>query len=340
MSSNARVAIDLVSRRAHHRSALLLAVIVLATMAVATLADATGGIAAPGGALVPPGPSAVVVPSAGCTGPQAQSGDKMFTLEVGDIQRQALVHLPPAARGGPAPMLLAFHGSGGSGPFMARYSGLAALADSAGFIAVFPSAAGTRHNWTLRAAAGAPRADDDVAFVRALIGWIEQRRCVDLHRVSAAGVSNGGGFTARLACEMNDVLAGVVVVAGGFFSQLGATCDTDRPISVLEIHGDADQIVPYLGRAGGAGAVRPWVDDWVRRDRCRTTPTESVFAPRVTRLRWFGCGDGSVVEHLRIASGRHQWPGAVPPDPGPPATFSAAQETWRFLAARHLADAR
>jgi poly(3-hydroxybutyrate) depolymerase len=28
----------------------------------------------------------------------------------------------------------------------------------------------------------------------------------------------------------------------------------------------------------------------------------------------------------------HQWPGATPPDPGPPSTFSAAQQAWAFLA--------
>jgi poly(3-hydroxybutyrate) depolymerase len=62
-----------------------------------------------------------------------------------------------------------------------------------------------------------------------------------------------------------------------------------------------------------------------------------VFAPRVTRLDWDGCRDGVAVAHLRIAGGTHQWPGATPPDPGPPSTIAAADVAWSFLRDRRLA---
>ena len=40
---------------------------------------------------------------------------------------------------------------------------------------------------------------------------------------------------------------------------------------------------------------------------------------------------GVRVEHIRISGGRHQWPGATPPDPGPPSTFCGACTIWRFF---------
>jgi poly(3-hydroxybutyrate) depolymerase len=60
-------------------------------------------------------------------------------------------------------------------------------------------------------------------------------------------------------------------------------------------------------------------------------------AARVARLDWSACRSGTAVAHLAIAAGRHQWPGATPPDPGPPSTISAAVEAWRFLSAHRLA---
>ena len=235
------------------------------------------------------------------------------------------------------PLLLAFHGAGGSGPGMAPYSGLTRVADQSGFVVAYPSAAAPRHVWTLRETEDdRVPGGDDVSFTRQLIDRLESQLCIDARRVSAAGVSNGGGFVARLGCELSDRLAGIVVVAGGF-SSLSA-CTPGRALSVLEIHGTDDPVVPYGGRAG-AGAVPAWLHDWRVRDGCPAAHWQGRAAQRVRRFVWGPCRAGAVVEHLRISGGKHQWPGAQPADPGPASTFSAASEAWRFLAPRRLTPA-
>jgi polyhydroxybutyrate depolymerase len=213
---------------------------------------------------------------------------------------------------------------------MAGYSGFKALADRSGFLVAYPSAREDAEQWSL---AEDQRGDDDLAVVDALIARLVTRGCVDPARVYAVGVSNGGGFATRLGCERSDRIAAVVSVAGAYGPL--APCRPDRPVSLLEIHGTADQVVPY--RYAAPGGVLAWVRAWAQRDACRSGPRRSAVAERVVRLDWSGCSSGTGVAHLAISAGRHQWPGATPPDPGPKSTISAALEAWRFLSAHRLA---
>ncbi|MGN6188455.1 MAG: alpha/beta hydrolase family esterase [Conexibacter sp.] len=290
------------------------------------------GVAATGGAAPPAGGA---LPSAGCAdGALARAGDVDLALVSHGVRRTARVHVPPAALRAPARLLLAFHGTGGNGRFMERYSGLAAQLDrDPTGIAVFPDADGPR--WNVEERGDAP---DDVDFVADLLAAVEQRWCVDRARVSAAGVSNGGSMAALLACAMPQRFAAVAIVAGGFGTL--PPCRSRQPVAVLEIHGRADPVVPYRGAPAddGRGAVVPWLASWVARDGCaRTRPRSRAIAPRTVRYDWGACRAGTTVVHIAIAGGRHQWPGANPPDPGPAATISAAAQVWAFLAPRRIA---
>jgi len=256
-------------------------------------------------------------------------GDLYVQTTVGGIPRSAIVHVPRVARRGQRlPLVLAFHGSGGTGASMAGYSGLEALSDRAGFISVFPSAARPHRRWVLaNEDAGGPQ---DLAFVEQVLDRAETMTCVATSRVYAAGVSNGGGMAARLGCELSGRLAAIASVAGGY-SLLDA-CHPARPVSVLEIHGTADRVVPYAGRPpDGRGSVMGFLSEWTAIDGCRGAPRRSGYAPSTVMLRWSGCGDGTVVEHLRIYRGGHAWPGANPPDRAPTARFSAAKAVWSFF---------
>lgn len=274
-------------------------------------------------------------PSQACGHATGTAGDVDLAIVSHGVRRTARVHIPPAALNGPAAVLVAFHGTGGNGPFMERYSGLAAQLDRGpAAIGVFPSAVGWR--WNVEESRAHT---DDVGFVGDLLDAVEERWCVDLGRVTAAGVSNGGSMAALLACAMPGRIAGVAIVAGGFATL--PPCRSHRPVSVLEIHGRDDQIVPYWGspQDGRRGAVVPWLASWVARDGCRPVrPHSRAIAAGTVRYVWPGCRAGAEVEHIAIAGGRHQWPGAIPPDPGPPPTISAAAQAWGFLAPLRLSS--
>ena len=222
--------------------------------------------------------------------------------------------------------MIALHGVGGSGPKMAPYSGFSKVADRRRFIVAYPSSVGPYWNSTADR-----RLPNDVRFLHRVITTISSRECVDSGRVYLAGVSNGGGMAALAGCELADEVSAFASVAGGYDGQ--PPCRPKRPISVLEVHGTADQIVPYFGRTGRAtrGGLPPFVNAWVSRDRCRAKAAVSRLATRATEFRWSRCAGGVRVTHIKVLHGRHQWPGATPPDPGPPSTFCSACEIWRFF---------
>jgi polyhydroxybutyrate depolymerase len=262
-------------------------------------------------------------------------GNLYLQLVVGGVPRSAIVHIPRTARrGARLPLVLAFHGAGGTGSYMASYSTLEALSDSAGFVSVFPSAARPHRRWVLAEEdAGGPQ---DLQFVEQVLDRAEALACVDPTRVYATGVSNGGGMAARVGCEMSDRLAAIAPVAGGY-STLDA-CHPSRPVSLLEIHGTRDLVVPYAGKPpGGAGSVGGFLAQWTSLDRCSGGPTRSGYGPSSVIFRWRDCEDGTAVEHIKIYGGGHAWPGARPPDAAPTAPISAARAVWTFFRRHSLA---
>lgn len=261
--------------------------------------------------------------ASGCGNPSA-AGSQPVTLTVDAKPRTALVHTPPqAAAGRRLPLVIALHGVGGSGPRMEGYSGLSVVADRLGFIVAYPTSHGTFWNST-----ASPRLTNDVQFIRGLIAYLRQSMCIDAARIYVAGVSNGGGMAALAGCQLSAQISGFASVAGSYDRQ--PPCRPNRPESVLEIHGTADQVVPYY-RHGAHVGVPQFVAGWVRRDRCRGRAAESHPATRTTMFRWDNCAGVARVEHIRITGGRHAWPGATPPDSGPPSTICAACVVGNFF---------
>jgi polyhydroxybutyrate depolymerase len=258
---------------------------------------------------------------AACSEPRGVTRGLTVTVP-GQGFRTALVHLPARARPGPIPLIVGLHPAYGDGAFMERYTGLSGLADRAGFAIAYPDAAGPHHRWTLGSGGG----PDDVAFVRTLVDRLLAGGCLDHARVSAVGVSNGAGLAALLGCEAADRLAAIVAVAGDYGNL--PECRPDRPLSVLEIHGTADPVVPYRGPPGD---VLEWLAGWVRRDGCAPSPSRRAVAGSVTRMEWSACRSGASVTHLAIDGGVHVWPGAAMSTPGPPVNLSAGLEAWRFV---------
>jgi polyhydroxybutyrate depolymerase len=263
----------------------------------------------------------------------SRPGGSWVSLASGGLVRWALVHVPPAASSGRTlPLVLALHGVGGNGRFMEEYTGLSRMSDQKGFVVAYPAAYGSPARWNI---AGPPgTAPDDVAFARDLLGALEARLCIDPSRVYATGVSNGGGMAARLGCELSDRLRAIAPVAGGYSTL--PPCGTARALSVLEIHGTSDRVVPYAGRGPSrAGSARGFLRGWAQRDGCPSRAVRSVPARRVVRLDWAPCEGGTAVAHLKVLGGTHEWPEAIPEHGDRSPGFSASEEVWRFFAARH-----
>ena len=129
---------------------------------------------------------------------------------------------------------------------------------------------------------------------------VERIACIDPARVYVSGISNGGFMATVLACRMAGRIAAAALFAPGV-NGIG-DCAPSRPVSVLEVHGTSDPIVPY---GGPNGEVPHFVAGWARRDRCAARSSAQRRSATVTLFRWPGCRGGAQVEHLRLTRGKH-----------------------------------
>jgi polyhydroxybutyrate depolymerase len=236
-----------------------------------------------------------------------------------------VIHVGRGAKAG-APLILGLPGAGQTARDFASYTGYSRLADQKGFSVAYPTATGARPFWNINDhVAGKP---DDVAYLRRVIAAAVKYTCADAARVGVTGVSNGGGMSARLACDASDLIAAAAPVAGGYGSL--PECHPSRPVPILEVHGVVDHVVPYAGKGGSrSGAVAAFLAQWRRLDRCGAAAQRTTLERNVTQLRWASCAGGAVVQHVRIEDADHGWPGED--DLAERSEFATTPRTWAFL---------
>ena len=158
----------------------------------------------------------------------------------------------------PAAMIINFHAFGAAGPKQERISQMAPIAEEANVILVYPNALGEPASWNFR---NGISNNTDLQFVAALIETLPDRLMIDRSRVFVMGLSNGGGFAHRVACEMGEVLRGLATVAG-VYPAVGR-CDPNRPVPTIAFHGNVDSIVPFQGGWGPESAARRLLGRWL-----------------------------------------------------------------------------
>ena len=293
---------------------------------------------------------------------QLAAGRHEISLRHADRTRLAIVHVPPAARAGvPLPLVFAFHGGGGEADGFRRSIGLDALADRAGFIAVYPYGTGTLPRRLLTWNAGTSccgyahdQRVDDVGFTIALLDHIATLIDVDMRRVYAIGHSNGAMMAYRLAAERADRIAAIVPVGGAM--DLDVFAPSQR-VAVLHIHSVDDPRALYGGGLGPPfpltdrrvqhravldGLMR-WrahngcADELVVQEERRGAAGSADAAHTATRLAYRDCAPGASVEHWRLTGPGHGWPGAPRAALreeiiGPPTTIiDATAVAWSFV---------
>ncbi|MEO6865573.1 MAG: PHB depolymerase family esterase [Gemmatimonadaceae bacterium] len=251
-----------------------------------------------------------------------------------------------------APLVIVLHGHGESAENFEKYTGMSDKADREGFIAVYPQAQGDPSDW--HTAIDGPRKRDDIVFVRDIINALERSYRIDHRRIYAAGHSNGGIMTYRLASTLSDRLAAVGVTAGsiGMIDDRGDTlriAPPPHPVSVIHFHGLADPSVPYRGGPESDGpdnivSVKNTIAFWIGADHCPLAPaSRTVSTDKNVVVESYGpCAKGSEVTLYTIIDGIHRWPG----DEVPWYTFPGRDDSdvvatdvmWNFFVAHPRVD--
>jgi polyhydroxybutyrate depolymerase len=212
------------------------------------------------------------------------------------------------------PVVIDYHPLGGSGSTWKNATGWGALADSTGFIMVWPN--GYQNSWNVGRCCP-PAMDqniDDVAFTRAIIAQLKTDACIDAKRVYATGCSNGGGMSYMVACRAADVIAAVAPV--DFDCVVGPTndpscggCAPARPISETQFRATGDQAVAYNG---GPAPIPQGMDfpgaeqnfsDWASIDQCTDSVQPLSNHPACETHRT--CSAGAQTTLCTIQGGSH-----------------------------------
>lgn len=248
-----------------------------------------------------------------CHTPPHKVGDDTLSIHSGGLSRTFIVHLAPSYGNQPQALVINYHGYQNTALRTAQRTNMGVEADRAGFILVFPQGVDNPPSWNAGVGAFGPTGDaDDVQFTRDLISYFEHNYCVDAHRIYVTGYSLGGGMAYRIACALSSQIAAFATVAGAFYRIPGG-CNPSRPLSVLEIHGQADQYAPYDGNTYmGMAAVQTYLNFWLAHDKCNLSSKVIFQKADVTGLEWSHCANGTVIEHYRISDGGHVWPGSNP----------------------------
>ncbi len=271
--------------------------------------------------------------------------DVLGTIQSGGLTREYRLYRPTVYTGNtPVPLIINLHGYTSNNLEQEFYGDFRSIADTANFLIVHPN--GTLDNQGNRFwnTFGTGSAVDDVAFISDLLDTLEATYNIDPQRIYSTGMSNGGFLSYSLACELNDRIAAIASVTGSMIAPNLAACNPQRPVPVMEIHGTADNTVPYNGSVlNGFVAIPTLVDAWVGFNHCDPTPVFTSIpntntSDNCTAERYvYSNGDaGSTVEHYKILGGGHTWPGTAFIIGVTNQDFRASKEIWRFFSQYRL----
>lgn len=257
--------------------------------------------------------------SASCEGfPTPEIGESIHSFTYDDTERFYMVYVPESYdASAPSPLVLSIHGFASSATRNRDNSQWNPVADEHGFLLVYPQGIGFPARWNT----GNQRFNDiggtgadDVSFFDALLDRLESEYCLDSSRVYVSGLSNGGGMTDRLACELSERFAAAGTVSGAY-NLLPDGCPITHPMPLISFHGTADTIVPYEGASGMEMlGYQAWGQAWAERNECDLENSEMLEpVGSVMGTRYSQCaGDVEVVLYT-VEDGGHNYPGGTMP---------------------------
>ncbi len=221
----------------------------------------------------------------------------------------------------PAPLLLVLHGYASSAAAIDTYYHFGDIAEREGFLYARPEGtldAAYNRAWNYSPIHFPPW---DVDYLRAVITDVRAHHSVDPRRIYVVGLSAGGHMAHRAACDLSDLLAAAISVAGQVPLD-PRRCAPAHPVSVLQVHGDADEVIGYDGDLQkppdtSIPSAHQTVNRWADNDACSgpLTPTDQrldllpgIDGPE-TRIESFsGCPPGIAVELWTMEGGTHHPP--------------------------------
>ncbi|AWH53533.1 PHB depolymerase esterase [Stenotrophomonas sp. ESTM1D_MKCIP4_1] len=269
----------------------------------------------------------------------------------------------------PLPLLLVLHGCVTGPNLMGEASGFNDVADTEGFIVVYPRqnvTANPMRCWNFPLPVNQARGSGEPSILAGIVDEVKAGYAVDPRRVYVTGISAGGAMTATMLACYSDVFAAGAIHAGGMYKgattvsgsayallagsiyspdsngRLAWQCSGSpkpRPLPVLVFHGSADSTVNPIN---GQQAVRQFLqtndlaDDGLDNDSVKYVPTSTyqgqVPGGRSYTVDTYAYNGRVLAQHYVVQGMGHAWSGS---QTGLPFTDAQGPDatliTWLFL---------
>jgi len=243
-----------------------------------------------------------------CAAQNGHSKNYLNHITVEEDSRSYYLYIPKSIDQSKSfPLLFAFHGYGSSALNMFG-SQMNAIADNECFAVCYPQ--GIKERWNV-GGKYFENGKDDILFVRALIDEISKTYSINAEAIFAYGMSNGGFMSYNLACELSDKIRAIASVTGSMTQEQIETCNPEKIIPILQIHGTNDQTVPYLDTTKKyCVAVKQTLNFWSKLNNCSRAKVNELYKSNCDKRQVMISKPEmctAEVKLINVKNGVHQW---------------------------------
>jgi len=227
-----------------------------------------GGNSSPNEPVLPPEPQPTSPPT-----PEIPISERKYitqTIDGQQVERTYLIRYPEEISKSSYPVVFFFHGAGGNGQgWFNNHPEVESLIDQEQFIGVFPD--GYDNRWNV----GTETNADDVEFITLIVNDFGANELFNTEKLYGVGTSNGAGLANKIGKETS-LFKGIAPLISQQTVDIGATVPS-QPLSVFQVGGTEDGLVPINGGNGVAGHVfmsaSASAENWASNFNCNMSPT-------------------------------------------------------------------
>ena len=244
-------------------------------------------------------------------GAEDKMAPKKEIINIDGKKREYYLSLPEDTSK-PFPLIINFHGFLSHAIEQQEFSQMDNYAHLNGVGVIYPE--GINKSWNI--GKDMMSEENDIGFVNALIDSVTSKYNIDSDRIYACGFSNGGEFSYELMCGLSNKIAAFGSVGGNFIINEKRSCNINREIPLIHIHGTKDRLAKYNGYNGYFLSTISSVDFWAKHNQLDKMVVENIEdihkkdRTTVEKYTFYKDNSDTKVIHLKVIDGGHVWLGS------------------------------
>ena len=235
------------------------------------------------------------------------------------------------------PLLISLHGGDDYADANMEYTGFKTIKDENNVVLMFPQGTVAEGKGSTGWYAGGDCTAlevCDLSFIEALIDFSVNDLGINPEMVYVSGFSNGAFMAYTLACFLSNKVAAFAPVAGSLSPEDYDSCNPQRPVPIIHIHGVNDSQIPVQGN-DYVTPVQLVFNYWSSFNECSSTSVIDGDDNNGDGYGWYsdvssGCQQGVSINYTYLENFDHYWPSSNA-DKGGGSDINGATFIWDFL---------